>query len=57
MGVSISERWTGEKFTLDFVGKPEAMGPLESCRCKWMDNINMDVKETACKSVEWINLA
>jgi hypothetical protein len=28
-----------------FVGKPEGKGPLRRPRCRWMDNIKMDLRE------------
>jgi hypothetical protein len=27
------------------------------CRCRWMDNIKMDIKERGLKGVDWIHLA
>jgi len=35
------------------VGKP----PLVRPRCKWEDNIKMDLQEVGCGSVGWIELA
>jgi hypothetical protein len=28
-----------------FVGKPEGKGPLGRTRCRWVDNIKMDLRE------------
>jgi hypothetical protein len=39
------------------VGKSEVKGPLGRPRRRWEDNIRMDVKETVCNVVDWINLA
>jgi hypothetical protein len=39
------------------VGKPEGKRPLGRPRCRWDDNIRMDVKEIQRKAVDWIHLA
>jgi hypothetical protein len=39
------------------VGKPEGKGPLGRRRCKWADNIKMDLREIVCGGMDWINLA
>jgi hypothetical protein len=39
------------------VGKPEGKRPLERPRCKWMDNIKMDLSETGRGGMDWIDLA
>jgi hypothetical protein len=31
--------------------------PLGKHRCRWEDNISIDVKETACEYGNWIQLA
>jgi hypothetical protein len=31
-----------------FVGKPERKRPLERPRCRWQDNIRMDLQEVGC---------
>jgi hypothetical protein len=38
------------------VGKPEGKRPLGRHKRRWED-IEMDLKETGCKYVQWINLA
>jgi hypothetical protein len=30
------------------VGKPERKRTLERCRCRWEDNIKMDIREIVC---------
>jgi hypothetical protein len=39
------------------VGKPEGKRPLERPRCRWEDNIRMDLQEVGCGSMDWIGLA
>jgi hypothetical protein len=39
------------------VGKPEGNRPLERPRCRWVDNIKMDVVKIGWGGVNWICLA
>jgi hypothetical protein len=39
------------------VGKPEGKRPLGRPRCKWVDNIEMDLVEVGRGDVDWIGLA
>jgi hypothetical protein len=39
------------------VGKPEGKRPLVRPRCRWEDNIKMDLQEVGCKGMDWIDLA
>ncbi|KAJ4442688.1 hypothetical protein ANN_04277 [Periplaneta americana] len=39
------------------VGRPEGKRPLERPRCRWEDNIKMDLREMGYDDREWINLA
>ena len=39
------------------VGKPEGKRPLGRPRCRWVDNIRMDLQEVGCGYVDWIRLA
>jgi hypothetical protein len=39
------------------VGKPEGKRPLGKLRCKWADNIKMDLREIELGGVDWIGLA
>jgi len=39
------------------VGKPEGKRPLGRPRCRWEDNINMDLQEEGCGGMDWIDLA
>jgi hypothetical protein len=39
------------------VGKPEGKRLLGRPRCRWMDNIRMDLREVGWGDVDWIGLA
>jgi len=39
------------------VGKREAKRPLGKPRCRWEDNIKMDLQEVGCGGINWIKLA
>jgi len=39
------------------VGKPEGKRPLGRPRCRWKDNINMDLQEEGYGGMDWIELA
>jgi hypothetical protein len=39
------------------VGKPEGKRPLGRPRCRWLDNIKMDLREIRWDGVDWIDLA
>jgi hypothetical protein len=39
------------------VGKPEGKRPLGRPRCRWIDNIEMDLSEIGVSVVDWIGLA
>jgi hypothetical protein len=39
------------------VGKPEGKRPLGRPRCKWIDNIKMDLLEIGVSVVDWTGLA
>jgi hypothetical protein len=38
-------------------GKPEGRMPLGRPRCRWVDNIRMDLVEVGRGDVDWIGLA
>ena len=40
-----------------FMGKPEVKRPLGRPRCRWEDNIKMDLQEVGCEGMGWIKLA
>jgi len=39
------------------VGKPEGKRPLGRPRCRWADNIMMDLQAVGCGYMDWIGLA
>jgi len=39
------------------VGIPEGKRPLGRPRCRWEDNIKMDLQEVGCGGMDWIELA
>jgi ribosome biogenesis protein Nip4 len=39
------------------VGRPEGRRPLGRPRCRWEDNIKMDLREVGFGDVDWIHLA
>jgi hypothetical protein len=39
------------------VGKPEGKRPLRRSRCRWVDNIKMNLLEIVWGGVDWIGLA
>jgi hypothetical protein len=49
-------REKGNVYTL-MVGKPEGKRPLGRPRCRWIDNIKMDLLEVGLGNVNWIGLA
>jgi len=39
------------------VGKMEGRKPMGRPRCRWVDNIRMDLQEVGCGYMDWIGLA
>jgi hypothetical protein len=39
------------------VGKPEGKEPLGRPRCRWADNIKVDLRERGWGGMDWIDLA
>ena len=46
------ERWVYSVL----VGKPEGNSPLGRPRCRWVDNIRIDLQEVGCGYMDWIGL-
>jgi hypothetical protein len=42
---------------LVLVGKPEGKRPIGRPRCRWIDNIKVDLLEIGLSVVDWIGLA
>jgi hypothetical protein len=38
------------------VGKPEGKIPFGRTRCRWKDDIKMDLQEVRCGGINWIDL-
>ena len=47
----------GEGVYRVLLGKPEGRRPLGRRRCRWVDNIRMDLQEVGCGYMDWIGLA
>jgi hypothetical protein len=39
------------------MGKPEGQRPMGRPRCRWEDNIKMDLQEVGCGVMDWFELA
>jgi hypothetical protein len=39
------------------VGEPEGKRPLRRRRCRWVDNIKMNLREIGWGCMDWIDLA
>jgi hypothetical protein len=39
------------------VGKPEGKRPLGRPRCRWVNNIKMDLREIGWGGIDWVELA
>jgi hypothetical protein len=39
------------------VGKFEGKRPLRKPKCRWEDNIKMDLQEVGCVGIDWMKLA
>jgi hypothetical protein len=57
-------RWVGHVASMGemryayniFIGKPEGNKPLKRPRCRWEDNIGMDLREIGLEIVDWMHL-
>jgi hypothetical protein len=55
-------KWTGHVARMEdkrnaykiLMGKPEGKRPLGRPRCRWVDSINMDLKELGWDGMDWI---
>jgi hypothetical protein len=62
---SMRMRWAGHVARMGekrnayrlLVGKPEGKRPLGRPRCRWVDNIRVDLGEVGWSDVDWIGLA
>jgi hypothetical protein len=56
MGVPCSTNGEKRNTYRLLVGKPEGKRPLGRSRCRWVDNIRMDLGEVRWGDVDWIGL-
>jgi hypothetical protein len=47
----------GRNVYRDLVGRPEGKRPLGRPRCRWEDNIKLDLREIGIDGTNWIQLA
>jgi hypothetical protein len=52
----IARREEGRGVYWGLVRKPEGKRPLGTPRCRWEDNIKMDIQEVGCGGMDWIGL-
>jgi hypothetical protein len=38
------------------VGKPEGKTPLGTLRCRWVNTVKIELRETELDGIDWINL-
>jgi hypothetical protein len=58
-------RWTGKVARIGenmnayriLFGKPEGRRTLGRPRCRWVNNIKMDIRETEWSGMDWIDVA
>jgi len=56
MSRACSMYWDRRGIYRVLVGKPEGKRPLGRHRCRWEDNIKMDLQEVGCGGMDWIKL-
>jgi hypothetical protein len=57
LGRACSTEGEGRGVYRVLVGKHEGKRPLGRPRCRWEDNIKMDLQEVGCWAMDWIELA
>jgi hypothetical protein len=57
VGWTCSTPWMDEKNIQNLVGKHEGKIPFRECGSRWEDNIEKNLEEVGCESVDWIHLA
>jgi hypothetical protein len=53
----VARMWEKSNACRILVGKPQGKRPLGRPRRRWVDNIKMDLRETGCDGMDWIDLA
>ena len=57
MGGNVARMGEGRGLYRILVGKLEGRRSLGRPRCRWEDNIKIDLQEVACGDMDWIELA
>jgi hypothetical protein len=57
MGRACNTNWERRNAYRILVGKPEGKRPLGRPRRRWVDNIEMDLREIGLDGRDWIDLA
>jgi hypothetical protein len=57
MGRACSTNVAKRNTYMILVGKPEGKTPLGTPRCRWVDNIKMDLIEIGWGGMDWFDLA
>jgi hypothetical protein len=57
MGRACSKNVEKRNAYMILVGKPEVKRPLGRPRCRYVDNIKMDLRQTGWDGMDWIDLA
>jgi hypothetical protein len=57
MGWACSTNWVKRNAYRVLVGKPEGKRLLGRPRCRWVDNIKIDLREIGLDGMNWIDLA
>jgi hypothetical protein len=52
----VAQMWDKKNAYRILVGKPEGKRPLECPRCRWVDNIKIDIREIRWDGMNWICL-
>jgi hypothetical protein len=53
----VARMWEGRGVYRVLMGKPEGKRPLGRPRCRWEDNVRIDLQEVGRGSEDWISLA
>jgi len=53
----VARMWERRGVYRVLVGKPEGKRPFGRPRCRWEDNIKMNLQEVGCEGMDWIELA
>jgi hypothetical protein len=55
--VEVARIWEKRNAHRIFVGNPDGKRPLERRRCRWVDNIYMDLTEIDWDGMNWTDMA